>query len=30
MTQLRLAEAARAHRLLEEHQVTGRIVLVPA
>lgn len=30
VTQLRLAEAARAHRLLEEHQVTGRIVLVPA
>jgi NADPH2:quinone reductase len=29
MTRLPLAEAARAHRLLEEHQVTGRIVLVP-
>ena len=29
VTQLPLAEAARAHRLLEEHQVTGRIVLVP-
>jgi NADPH:quinone reductase-like Zn-dependent oxidoreductase len=29
VTQLPLAEAAQAHQLLEEHQVTGRIVLVP-
>jgi NADPH2:quinone reductase len=29
VTQLPLAEAAHAHRLLEEHQVTGRILLIP-
>jgi NADPH2:quinone reductase len=29
VTQLPLAEAARAHRLLEEHRITGRILLVP-
>jgi NADPH2:quinone reductase len=29
VTRIPLAEAARAHRLLEEHQVTGRILLVP-
>jgi NADPH:quinone reductase-like Zn-dependent oxidoreductase len=30
VTELPLAEAARAHRLLEEHRVTGRILLLPA
>jgi len=30
VTQLPLAEAARAHRLLEEHRVTGRVLLVPS
>ena len=29
VTQLPLTEAARAHRLLEEHRVAGRILLVP-